>query len=162
MTALAAIRQTVVVPLEAARAFDLFVFHMADWWPLATRSVLLTNAVSCHVEPRVSGRVFERGRDGREVPWGRILVWDAPNRVAFTWHPGMPEEDATEIDIRFTALGTSTRVELEHRNWERMGERAAFVRGLYEHGWPGILGRFTERANGSANLSPVGGRGCAG
>jgi hypothetical protein len=162
MTALAPIRQTVVVPLEAAAAFDLFVFRMVDWWPLATRSVLLTDAVSCHVEPHVRGRVFERGRDGREELWGRIVLWDAPNRVVFTWHPGAPEETATEIDIRFTALGTSTRIELEHRNWERMGQRAELVRGLYEHGWPGIVGRFTECASGAANLSPVRGRGCAG
>src|SRR5262249_32277363 len=118
---------------------------------------------SCHVEPRRGGRVFERGRDGREEEWGRVLLWDEPRRVAFTWHPGMPEETATEVDVSFRSLGEETLVELEHRLWERMGERGAFVRSLYEGegGWPGVLRRFSELAAGAPQLTSVVGPGCA-
>ena len=152
----------VVVPLEVRAAFHLFVFRMSDWWPLSTRSVLLTNAVSCHIEPHIGGRVFERGSDGREETWGRVLIWDEPSRVAFTWHPGASSEEATEVDVTFTPLGTNTHVEVQHRHWERMGDRGAFIRGLYESdgGWPGVLRRFVELARGSADLSPVVGPGC--
>jgi hypothetical protein len=160
--ALPPVMLSVVVPLEMNAAFHLFVFRLADWWPLATRSVQLTGAVSCHAEPRVGGRVFERGADGREEVWGKVLVWDEPRRVAFSWHPGMPEESATEVDVTFTSLGGSTRVALEHRNWERLGERAEVVRGLFESesGWPGVLQRFVELASGATDLPPVVGPGC--
>jgi uncharacterized protein YndB with AHSA1/START domain len=157
------IRRTIVVPLERQAAFHLFVYRMADWWPLATRSVLLTESVSCHIEPRDGGRVFERGSNGREVVWGTVLAWDEPKRVAFSWHPGMPGEHATEVEVTFSSLGKETLVEVEHRHWERMGDRAAFVRGLYEDdgGWPGVLARFAELARGGHHLPPTVGPGCS-
>jgi hypothetical protein len=162
MTDLSPIRRSVVVPLDPRAAFDLFVFRISEWWPLATRSVLLGNAVSLHFEPRVGGRFFERGRDGREEPWGTVLAWEEPTRVAFTWHPGMADTMATEVEVRFTGSTRETLVEVVHRNWERMGERAALVRGLYDGsaGWPGVLERFVQRAAGDGQLAPVTGPGC--
>jgi uncharacterized protein YndB with AHSA1/START domain len=161
MNELTPIRRAVMVPLDPRSAFHLFVFRIAEWWPLASRSVLLTDAVTCHFEPRTGGRFFERGRDGREELWGTVLAWEEPTRIAFTWHPGMPEAMATEVEVCFTAARRETLVELEHRNWERLGERAAFVRSLYGGGWPGILARFVELSMGADKLSPIAGRGCA-
>jgi hypothetical protein len=161
MRDLSPVRRSVLVPLDPRAAFDLFVARIGEWWPLATRSVLLAESASCHFEPRAGGRFFERGRDGREELWGTVLVWDEPTRIAFTWHPGMPQTMATEVEVRFTGSARQTLVEVEHRSWERMGERAAFVRGLYDGpgGWPGVLERFVEAAAG-AELSPVDGPGC--
>jgi hypothetical protein len=137
---------------------------MTEWWPLATRSVALTDAVSCEVEPRVGGRLFERAKDGACAPWGTVLVWDEPWRFAFTWHPGLPESAATEVLVTFTEVPAGTQVELEHRRWEALDERAAELRGRYERGWPGVLARFVERADGKTTtaLSETTGPGCKG
>jgi len=160
MSKLPPVHCTVVAPLALAATFDLFFGRMTEWWPLATRSVTLTAAVSCHFEPRIGGRVYERARDGREAPWGTVLVWEPPSCVVFTWHPGLPESAATEVEVRLTAAGTNTRVDLEHRNWERLGENAARIRSLYEGGWVGVLGRFIERSSGAQELTSVTGPGC--
>ena len=146
MSALPPVTKSIVVPLLRADAFDLFTRRLGEWWPLAQRSVT-RDAVGCDVEPRVGGRLFERTRDGAELTWGVYKVFEEPVRVVFTWHPGAPESAATEVLVRFTDLATGTRVDLEHTGWERLDERASFVRGLYEGGWVGVLERFAARAS---------------
>ena len=159
MSGLPPVRRSVTVPLARTQAFDLFVRRLPEWWPLATRSVWLEQAASCHVEPRVGGRLYERTHDGREAHWGTFLLWDEPGRVVFAWHPGFPEAAATEVEVRFVAEGARTRVELEHRNWDRLGERASFVRGMFAGGWAPVLARFEALARGDAELPPVEGPG---
>jgi hypothetical protein len=66
------VRKSVLVPLTTFAAFDLFVRRLHEWWPLSTRSVFLQDAESCHVEPHLGGRLYERSRDGREETWGRF------------------------------------------------------------------------------------------
>ena len=172
MSALPPVRKSVVVPLDRRSAFDLFIRRLPEWWPLATRSVALGNAVSCHVEARVGGRLYEVARDGREHDWGRFLVLEEPSRAVFSWHPGIPPEAATEVEVLFHSDGSEagnetrdetrdeTRVEIEHRHWERLGARASFVRGLMDGGWPGVLARFEARAHRKSELPPVEGPGC--
>jgi len=155
-TALPPIRSTFVVPLTQPRAFELFVRKLPEWWPLTQRSVFRERAVSCHVEAEPGGRLFERGSDGSEVLWGKITQLEEPTRVVFSWHPGAPEKLATEIEVRFVAEGHGalgarageprgfTRVVLEQRGWERLGERSGFVRGLFEKTWGSVLGRFVS------------------
>ena len=157
------LQRSIVVPLSVADAFDLFVRRLPEWWPLSTRSVWLEDAASCHVEPRVGGRLFERSRAGEESDWGRFRLFDEPTRVVFSWHPGQPDSSATEVDVTFRALegaANVTTVSLEHRDWERLGERASFVRGLFAGGWGGVLARFEALANGKTELPPVVGPGC--
>src|SRR5437763_8473995 len=142
--ALPPVARAVAVPLAKAAAFDLFVRRIADWWPLETRSAS-GKAISCAVEPRVGGRIFETTRDGEELLWGHILVWEEATRLVFTWRvPGLEAGTETEIEVRFVgeADRSMTRVELEHRQWERLGALAATLRGAYDGGWPGILARF--------------------
>jgi len=160
MSALPPVEKSVVVPLGPADAFDLFVRRLAEWWPLATRSVYVDDAASCHVEARVGGRLFERSRQGVEATWGTFKVLDEGVRAVFTWHPGLPETAATEVEVTFTPLGAGTRVDVVHRDWERLGARASFVRGLMDGGWPGVLARFEARARGERDLPPVTGPGC--
>jgi hypothetical protein len=64
-----------------------------------------------------------------------------------------------EVEVIFTAQGTSTRIELEHRNWERLGDRAAFVRSMFEGGWAPVLARFEALAAGATELPAVEGPG---
>lgn len=159
MTSLPPVLSSVRTPLSVEAAFDLFFRRIVEWWPLATRSVALENAVFCEVEPRVGGRFLERAKDGRQVAWGTILVWEPPSRAVFTWHPGVPETVATEVEVRFTRIGLESRVEVEHRHWERLGSMAAEIRGIYEGGWVGVLRRFEERSKG-IELTPAEGPGC--
>jgi uncharacterized protein YndB with AHSA1/START domain len=158
--ALPPVRKSVFVPLSPDLAFDLFVRRLHEWWPLAARSVFLQDAASCHVEPHVGGRLYERHRDGREETWGRFVAFEDGKRVVFTWHPGIAETSATEVEITFLSVDLETRVDVEHRRWERLGQRASFVRGVIDGGWPGILARFEALARGAEELPPVEGPGC--
>ena len=155
------IKRSIHVPLAVEAAFDLFVHRLPEWWPLRTRSVGLERARSCHVEPRVEGRLYETSVTGEESEWGRFRVVERPKRAVFSWHPGAPRETATEVEVRFSATGKkSTRVDLEHRGWERLGERASFVHGLFEGGWSPVLARFEALARGETILPEVLGPGC--
>ena len=154
------IRRTITVPLPLADAFDLFVRRLPEWWPLSTRSVGGAEAASCHVEARVGGRLFERSIRGDESTWGAFIVFDEPGRVVFTWHPGAISDSATEVEVNFVPNGATTLVVLEHREWERLGERASFIRALFDGGWTPVLQRFEALARGMSELPDVVGPGC--
>ena len=158
--ALPPVRRIIAVPLPLNEAFDLFVRRLPEWWPLKTRSVGLDQAASCHVEPHVGGRLFERSRGGEESYWGTFLQFSAPDRVVFTWHPGSPVASATEVEVSFSPIATGTAVAVEHRHWERLGEKASFLRGLVDGGWGPILACFEALARGRAQLPEVQGPGC--
>src|SRR5262249_54955200 len=101
-----------------------------------------------------------RSRDGREETWGHIVVLEDDSRVVFTWHPGIAETSATEVEINFVPIASETRVDVEHRQWERLGPRASFLRAIMDGGWPGVLGRFEARARGGEDLPAAEGPGC--
>lgn len=103
-------------------------------------------AVDAVIERRAGGRWYEVRSDGSESEWGEVLVFDAPHRVAATWHPGRSADEATEIEVRFTPDGAGTRVELTHRGWERLGERAPSAREGYDGGWKTVLDGYAEAA----------------
>ena len=133
---------TVTVPVE--RAFEVFTRRIGDWWPIRTHGCFLDEAASVEFDGE---RILERSRDGELAVWGEVLVWEPPARIVFTWHPGHAhDEPPTEVEVRFRAVGASTSVELEHRGWERLGERAEAARAAYEGGWRGVLARFAATA----------------
>jgi uncharacterized protein YndB with AHSA1/START domain len=76
--------KSVTVCAAPARAFALFAERLARWWSLS-RVHTSPDPVDCAIEPRVGGRVFERASDGRETLWGRVLAYDPPHRLAFSW-----------------------------------------------------------------------------
>lgn len=136
--------------IEVARpldeAFRLFTTSMAQWWPLASHSVGGTDAEWCGIEERVGGRVHERTTSGEEHDWGTVTIWQPPHRIAFTWHPGQPAEPHTEVEVRFAAIADGgTRVRLEHRNWEAIGDRAKEVHQNYVGGWDVVFGEHFGR-----------------
>ena len=79
------VRRDVTVPASVERAFQIFTTHFDSWWPRAHHigSAELRLAV---LEPRVGGRWYEIGIDGRECDWGRVLSWDEPHRIVLAWH----------------------------------------------------------------------------
>ena len=94
--------KTVTVRAAPARAFALFADDLARWWPLP-RVHTGPDPVDCAIEPRVGGRVFERAADGRETPWGTVLAYDPPHRLAFSWIVQLSAEQEQLVEIRFTA-----------------------------------------------------------
>jgi uncharacterized protein YndB with AHSA1/START domain len=133
------LRKTVVVPVEPSRAFELFTAGVGNWWPLATHSVGLDDAVLVSFPGEVGGSIIETMRDGRTSVWGTVTAWDPPAGISFTWHPGQPESWAGDIDLRFTPDGSGgTIVELTHSGWNRRSDGAAARRG-YDSGWDIVL-----------------------
>jgi len=146
----------VKAPIE--RAFSVFVEQMETWWP-ATHHIGSTPFVAIFVEPRVGGRWYERNAEGELCDWGKVLKWDPPHRVAFSWHVGpghdspdwkfeMDDAKASEVEIRFTAeAGGTTLVELTHSKIERHGEGSEKLRELFDGpgAWSGILAEFAKK-----------------
>jgi uncharacterized protein YndB with AHSA1/START domain len=148
-TTQAMVRKSVTVEAAQARAFTVFTGGLASWWPLEGYHIGDQPAVTAVVEPRAGGRWFERAADGTECDWGRVLVWEPPNRVVLSWAIDADFKAdptiATEVEVRFISEGpTTTRVELEHRGLEQFGERAAELRAQFdsEGGWGALLALF--------------------
>jgi uncharacterized protein YndB with AHSA1/START domain len=141
----APVRKTVRVNADAARAFDVFTAGFARWWP-RTHHIAAAPLKEAFIEPRVGGRWYERGEDGSECEWGKVLAWEPPARVVLGWQiRGDFKYDPTamsEVEIRFIAESAGvTVVELEHRNIERLGTEAEEFRKKVDapNGWGLIL-----------------------
>ena len=148
-----AVRRSIVVEATQERAFAVFTEGMSTWWPLETHHIGEQKAGAAVVEPRAGGRWYERAADGAECEWGRVIAWEPPERVVFGWHLGPewkydPDEArSTEVEVLFIAESpTTTRVELEHRGFERLGDRADELRipVSREGGWSGLLELFAK------------------
>jgi uncharacterized protein YndB with AHSA1/START domain len=149
--ALEPISRTVTVRGPVERAFRVFTERMGAWWPLETHSIavdqgLAQRAETLRVETWQGGRVEEVLEDGSTRGWGGIDVWEPPYRVVLSWKPNDLPTPPTEVEVRFTAVGNETRVDLEHRGWERLGEVAKDILPLYssESGWTMVLGRYAN------------------
>ena len=104
------------------------------------------------VEPRGGGRWYEKGEDGSECQWGTVLVYEPPRRIVLSWHLNGDFEfvadnaHASEVEVRFTPEAGQTKVELEHRHFERHGESGERLRTAVEkpEGWSYVLGNFAK------------------
>jgi len=139
-----AVRKSIVVGCDVERAFDVFTRKVSSWWPLHSHSIGGDKITGVVVEEQVGGRIYERHSDGGEGEWGRVLAWEPPTHFAMSWYPGHDDSRATRLDVRFTAEGESTRVDLEHTGWEILAAEAASVRDSYDSGWGTVLGYYTR------------------
>jgi uncharacterized protein YndB with AHSA1/START domain len=140
------VRKSVTVDCSPEVAFELFTERKTEWWPYETHAASGEKPEQVVYEPRVGGRVYDRLRDGRENQWATVLAWEPPHRVVIEWNVN-PANPTTELEVRFTPEGDGTRVDLEHRGWERYGDKAAESFGSYNSGWDLVLGRYVDRAN---------------
>jgi uncharacterized protein YndB with AHSA1/START domain len=149
------IRKSVLVDATPEEAFRVFTDEIGTWWPRSgPHSVSGDRLEDVVLEGGVGGRLFERATGGEEIVWGEITLWDPPHQLSFTWHPGREAETGQAVELRFAAEGARTRVDLVHRGWERLGERAAQAIASYDTGWDFVLGECYAGA--------AGGRGYAG
>ena len=138
-----AIRKTVTVPLPMEKAFRLFTDGAGSWWPVASHSIE-GDKVDDVVFDADAKRVYERTSDGTEHDWADILVWEPPSGFRLGWRVD-PNSAGTEVEVRFSPEGEGTRVELEHRGWEKCGPGE---RSSYDGGWEYVLGQYETKAAG--------------
>jgi uncharacterized protein YndB with AHSA1/START domain len=143
---------TVQAPIE--RAFKVFTEGFDTWWPRG-HHIGAADMAEAVIEPRQDGRWFERGVDGSECEWGRVLAWDPPHHVALSWHLDgnfeyNPDPDsASRVDVRFFAESEgATRVEIEHSELDRHGDTWEQLRAgiSAEGGWSSLIQMFAAAA----------------
>src|ERR671939_527958 len=150
----AGVRREIVVAAPIDKAFTVFTDRFGDFKP-PEHNLLPVPIAETVFEPKVGGHIYDRGADGSECRWARVLAYEPPDRVVFSWDISPqwqiePDHDRTsEVEVRFIAeTPERTRVELEHRDIERHGEGWEGVReGVGgDGGWPLYLQRFAEQA----------------
>jgi uncharacterized protein YndB with AHSA1/START domain len=146
------IRTEIVVEAPIERAFQVFVEDFDRIKP-REHNMLGVDIAETVFEPRAGGHIYDRGVDGSECRWSRVLAYEPPHRLVFTWDISpqwQPESDlgkASEVEVRFTAeTPERTRVELEHRNLDRHGDAWEGLRDgvASPGGWPLYLQRYHD------------------
>ncbi|RDH79535.1 ATPase [Mycolicibacterium moriokaense] len=146
------IRKSVVVSAGIERAFALFVERFDAIKP-RDHNLLAVPIAETVFEPHVGGRIYDRGEDGSRCEWARVLVYEPPSRLVFSWDIGPTWQLVTdpalasEVEVRFVAESAgSTRVQLEHRHLDRHGDgwRAVADGVGGDAGWPLYLRRYGE------------------
>jgi uncharacterized protein YndB with AHSA1/START domain len=149
------INASVTVHRTPEDAFRVFTREMGSWWPLQALSIAEdthggdVKAETVVFEEREGGRVLERMSDGSEATWATILAWDPPRRLVLAWKPNLTDNPPTELEVTFTVDGDGTRIDLEHRGWERLGALAEEARAGYGENWNGVLALFAGAAEQS-------------
>jgi uncharacterized protein YndB with AHSA1/START domain len=146
------IRTHVVVAAPIERAFGVFIEEFDRIKP-REHNMLGVDIAETVFEPRVGGHIYDRGVDGSECRWARVLAYEPPERVAFSWDISprwqleTDLERASEVEVRFVSEATDrTRLELEHRQLDRHGDGWEGLReGVSgDQGWPLYLARYVE------------------
>ena len=153
----ASVKKSITVDAPLKKAFDVFTRGLGTWWP-ANRSIGSSPLKNAIIEPSAGGRWYEIGEDGSECEWGEVLTWDEPNRLVLAWRIGVDwrydPNLLTEVEIRFTPIGdNATRVDLEHRLLENMGDRAAVTRETFDSscGWSSLLTAYASKVKPDQN-----------
>jgi uncharacterized protein YndB with AHSA1/START domain len=151
-TTAAVVRRETVVAASVEKAFAVFTERFGDFKP-PEHNLLGAPIAETVFEPRVGGHIYDRGADGSECRWARVLVFEPPRRVVFSWDIGptwqleTEPENASEVEVRFVAeTNERTRVELEHRNLDRHGPGwPSLADGVgHDQGWPLYLERYAR------------------
>jgi uncharacterized protein YndB with AHSA1/START domain len=146
------VRSSIVVEAPVERAFRVFTEDFDRIKP-REHNMLAVEIQETVLEPRAGGRIFDRGVDGSECHWARVLAFEPPHRFVFSWDISprwqieTDPEKTSEVEVRFIAeTPERTRVELEHRNLDRHGPGWESGRDgvASEQGWPLYLQRFAD------------------
>jgi uncharacterized protein YndB with AHSA1/START domain len=144
------VRRQIVVNAPIEEAFATFTARFGDFKP-PEHNLLAAPIAETVFEPRVGGHIYDRGTDGTECRWARVLAYEPPQRVVFSWDIGptwqveTEPDNTSEVEVRFIAEDPHrTRVELEHRNLDRHGPGWEAVRDgvAHDQGWPLYLDRY--------------------
>ncbi len=151
------VKKSITVNASVEHAFEVFTAGYDTWWP-RTHHIGKSPMKEAIIETRVGGRCYTKQVDGTECDWGQILEWDPPHRFVLAWqitHEWGYQPDlakSSEVEVRFTPqAGGGTRVDLEHRHFERMGPAGPTMRVSVDGqgGWGTLLELFKARAEQS-------------
>lgn len=135
------------VACSQEHAFETWTARLGTWWP-ADHTVTGRADLVVVLEGRPGGRIFERTPGGEEHDWGEVTIWEPPARLGYLWHLRRDRADATDVEIRFVGRGErTTRVEIEHRGWERLGADGETWRDRNRGGWDTLLPHFVAAAS---------------
>ena len=133
------------VACSVEHAFTVWTSGIGTWWP-TDHTVSGEDDLAIVLQPGVGGRIYERTSDGAEHDWGEVTVWEPPTQLTYLWHLRQDRTKATEVEIRFGAQGAAaTRVEIEHRGWERLGEASDELRNRNVGGWQSLLPHYQAK-----------------
>jgi uncharacterized protein YndB with AHSA1/START domain len=150
MAAEAVVRRQIVVEAPIERAFSVFTEHFGDFKP-PEHNMLQSPIAETVFEPRIGGHIYDRGVDGSECYWARILAYEPPERIVFSWDIDpqwqieTEPDNTSEVEVRFVSESSErTRVELEHRNIDRHGPGWLAISGgvADDAGWQLYLERY--------------------
>ena len=151
---IAPVRKSVLVDASPPQAFAVFTSGINRWWP-KSHGIGAGPIRESVIEPLVGGRWFTRHEDGNDVVIGHVRVWQPAERLVVSWEissewkPDPRPEFTSEVEVLFTAeAGGRTRVDLEHRNFERLGAAAGEkLRKDVDGGWPHLLDLYAKDAS---------------
>jgi uncharacterized protein YndB with AHSA1/START domain len=155
------VRTAIVVDAPVDHAFTVFTEDIGSWWP-TEHHILRSELAEMVFEPRAGGEIYDRGVDGTECHWARVLVYEPPERVVFTWNIDLGwqiEDDpakVSEVEVTFVVEAPGrTRVTLEHRHIDRHGEGWQQMRDAVDSpdGWTTGLQSFARRLEASRTAS---------
>lgn len=147
------VHRSVTVAASPEHAFEVFTADFDSWWP-RSHHIGKSPMKRALIEGHLGGRCYSEQEDGTDCPWGQVLVWEPPHRFVIAWQINAQwgyEPDvarSSEVEIRFTDVGDGrTRVDLEHRGFERMGEGGEAMRAGVdaEGGWGSLLDVYAKR-----------------
>ena len=150
--------KSITVKASANRAFEVFTEGFDTWWP-RSHHIGKSPMKKAILEGKIGGRCYSEQMDGTDCDWGQILVWEPPQRFVIAWQisPGWGYEPdlakSSEVEVRFTPEPDgSTRVDLEHRYFQRHGEGAEAMRTAVDGqmGWGELLQAFATRVEQAA------------
>jgi uncharacterized protein YndB with AHSA1/START domain len=146
------VRSSIVVDAPIDRAFRVFTEDFGKFKP-PEHNLLEVEIAETVMEPRVGGHLYDRGVDGSDCRWARVLTYEPPHRVVISWDISplwqleTEHDKSSEVEIRFIAESPElTRVQLEHRYLDRHGDGWEALRdGLAgDQGWPLYLQRYAD------------------
>ena len=137
--AVTVVRKSIIVPLSAGQAFQLWTAGIHTWWPQG-HSLSGDSATQVVLEQGIGGRFYERTTAGVEYEWGRVTEWEPPHHLAYQWYLGSSPTEPTHVDVRFVEIATQqTQVNIEHRGPELIGELWWLNNARYRGAWAVVL-----------------------
>lgn len=142
----APVERTIRVRCPVEHAFRVFTRRIDAWWPAGHRRFAGSTLT---LEATPGGRFYERAPSGDEALLGEVLTVDPPHHITYTWRPGAITAP-TEVEIRFTADGDATRVDVTHREGPAaMGERWPERAALFARAWSHVLPAYAAHIDGA-------------
>jgi uncharacterized protein YndB with AHSA1/START domain len=132
------IHKSIFIARPQALCFKAFCEDMPKWWPGGFGGKDSIPRLEC----KIGGRFYEKNSEGKEIEIGRVTAYQPPSIVAFSWRAPSWNVNTT-VEVRFSAEGDGTRIELEHSGWEQ-DEKTRDGRKNYDEGWDFVLGEYQK------------------